>query len=341
LGGFTVNILILGANGFIGSHLIEGVLKKTGWKVNAFDLSGMNLEKFEENRNFSFTQGDIFTADEWLLHAITECDAVLPLAGIAKPAYYLSKPLWTFELDFEQNLKIVRMCAAKDRRVIFPSTSEVYGMSTDTVLDEEESPLIVGPINKMRWIYSCGKQMLDRVIAAYGQEKGLRYTLFRPFNWIGPRLDTFRDAEERTARSITQMVFDILSRRPITLVNGGEQHRSFTYVSDGIDALLAILANEQASNGRIFNIGNPGNNASIKELAHLVIEIMKGIPSFREAAEDASITIMPAEQYYGNGYDDMQNRVPAIKAIEKALGWIPKVPLREAVERTIHSYVEG
>lgn len=336
-----MNILILGANGFIGSHLIEGVLKKTGWKVNAFDLSGMNLEKFEENRNFSFTQGDIFTADEWLLQAITECDAVLPLAGIAKPAYYLSKPLWTFELDFEQNLKIVRMCAAKDRRVIFPSTSEVYGMSTDTVLDEEESPLIVGPINKMRWIYSCGKQMLDRVIAAYGQEKGLRYTLFRPFNWIGPRLDTFRDAEERTARSITQMVFDILSRRPITLVNGGEQHRSFTYVSDGIDALLAILANEQASNGRIFNIGNPGNNASIKELAHLVIEIMKGIPSFREAAEDASITIMPAEQYYGNGYDDMQNRVPAIKAIEKALGWIPKVPLREAVERTIHSYVEG
>lgn len=336
-----MNILILGANGFIGSHLIEGVLKKTDWKVNAFDLSGMNLEKFEENRNFSFTQGDIFTADEWLLHAITECDAVLPLAGIAKPAYYLSKPLWTFELDFEQNLKIVRMCAAKDRRVIFPSTSEVYGMSTDTVLDEEESPLIVGPINKMRWIYSCGKQMLDRVIAAYGQEKGLRYTLFRPFNWIGPRLDTFRDAEERTARSITQMVFDILSGRPITLVNGGEQHRSFTYVSDGIDALLAILANEQASNGSIFNIGNPGNNASIKELAHLVIETMKGIPSFREAAEDASITIMPAEQYYGNGYDDMQNRVPAIKAIEKALGWVPKVPLREAVERTIHSYVEG
>ncbi len=137
------------------------------------------------------------------------------------------------------------------------------------------------------------------------------------------------------------MVFDILSGRPITLVNGGEQHRSFTYVSDGIDALLAILANEQASNGRIFNIGNPANNASIKELAHLVIETMKGIPSFRKAAEDASITIMPAEQYYGNGYDDMKNRVPSIKAIEKALGWVPKVSLREAVERTIHGYVEG
>jgi len=333
-----VNILILGANGFIGSHLIEGILEKTDWKVNAFDLSGMNLEKFEGNRNFSFTQGDIFIADEWLLHAITECDAVLPLAGIAKPAYYLSKPLWTFELDFEQNLKIVRMCAAKDRRVIFPSTSEVYGMSTDTVLDEEESPLIVGPINKMRWIYSCGKQMLDRVIAAYGQEKGLRYTLFRPFNWIGPRLDTFRDAEERTARSITQMVFDILSGRAITLVNGGEQHRSFTYVSDGIDALLAILANEQSSNGRIFNIGNPGNNHSIRELAEMLIEEMKNFPAYRERAENTVLEEISADDYYGKTYDDMQNRLPSVKKMEKLLGWKPRTGMRELLSKTVAWY---
>ena len=336
-----MNILILGANGFIGSHLIEGILHRTDWNVNGFDLSGMNLEQYEGNPHFSFTRGDIFTADDWMRKAIAESDAVLPLAGIAKPAYYLSKPLWTFELDFEQNLKIVRMCADAKKRVIFPSTSEVYGMSTDTVLREDESPLIVGPICKMRWIYSCGKQMMDRVIAAYGQEKGLRYTLFRPFNWIGPRLDTFRDAEERTARSITQMVFDILSGRPVTLVNGGEQHRSFTHISDGIDALLAILSNEEASSGKIFNIGNPANNVSSKELAHLVIDIMKEIPSFREAAENASVTVMPAEQYYGNGYDDMQNRVPSIEAIGKALGWAPKIPLREAVAKTILSYVEG
>ena len=336
-----MNILILGANGFIGSHLIKGVLESTDWRINAFDLSGTNLEQYRDSTHFSFTQGDIFTADEWLKKAVEAADVVLPLAGIAKPSYYLSKPLWTFELDFEQNLKIVRMCVAADKKVIFPSTSEVYGMSTDTVLKEDESPLIVGPICKMRWIYSCGKQMMDRVIAAYGQERGLRYTLFRPFNWIGPRLDTFRDAEERTARSITQMVFDVLSGRPITLVNGGEQHRSFTYVSDGIDALLAILADEKASDGKIFNIGNPGNNASIKELAHLVIDIMKEIPSFREAAENAQVTVMPAEQYYGNGYDDMQNRVPSIEAIGRALGWAPKIPLREAVERTILSYVEG
>lgn len=336
-----MNILIIGANGFIGSHLVQGILETTGWKVTAFDLSGTNLEQFNENPNFSFTQGDIFTDDEWMKKAVAESDSVLPLAGIAKPSYYLSKPLWTFELDFEQNLKIIRMCVAAGKRVIFPSTSEVYGMSTDSILKENESPLIVGPINKMRWIYSCGKQMMDRVITAYGQEKGLRYTLFRPFNWIGPRLDTFKDAKEYTARSITQMVFDILSGRPVTLVNGGEQHRSFTYVSDGIDAILAILTDEEASNGRIFNIGNPGNNISIKELAHLVIDVMKKIPAFREAAEQATVTVMPAEQYYGNGYDDMQNRVPSIEAISEALGWTPKIPLREAIAKTVASYIEG
>ena len=336
-----MNILILGANGFIGSHLTEAILNKTDWKIKAFDLSDSNLGQFSDRRSFSFTRGDIFTDDQWMKEAIEWSDAVLPLAGIAKPAYYLSKPLWTFELDFEQNLKIVRMGVAAHKRVIFPSTSEVYGMSSDSVLKEDESPLIVGPICKMRWIYSCGKQMMDRVIAAYGQEKGLRYTLFRPFNWIGPRLDTFQDAEERTARSITQMVYDILSGRPITLVNGGEQHRSFTYVTDGMDALLAILGNEEASNGRIFNIGNPDNNASIKDLAKLVVEVMKTIPSFREAAEKAAVTVKPAEEYYGNGYDDMQNRIPSIKAIGDALGWRPKTSLREAVEMTIKSFAES
>ena len=147
--------------------------------------------------------------------------------------------------------------------------------------------------------------------------------------------------ESRTARSITQMAHDVLTGHGITLVNGGEQQRSFTYISDGIAALLAILRDERASDGRIFNIGNPANNASIKELAGIIIEVMKEIPAFREAAEGATVTVMPAEKYYGNGYDDMQNRVPSIEAIGEALGWKPVVPLREAVARTIASYPQA
>ena len=209
---------------------------------------------------------------------VAKSDVVLPFAGIAKPAYYLSHPLWTFELDFEQNLKIVRMCVKHGKRVIFPSTSEVYGLSCDEVLDEDESPLIVGAIGKMRWIYSCGKQMMDRVITACGQEKGLRYTIFRPFNWVGPRLDTLADARERTARSITQIVYDVLEKGEVTLVAGGEQRRSFTWIGDGTDALMAMLRNEGGrADGQIFNVGNPGNNASIRELAETIVDVMKEI----------------------------------------------------------------
>ena len=118
-----------------------------------------------------------------------KCDVVLPLVAIATPASYTREPLRVFELDFEANLDIVRKCVRYGKRVLFPSTSEVYGMSSDASFDEENSNLVLGPIHKQRWIYSCSKQLLDRVIYAYGQQQGLHFTLFRPFNWIGPKLD--------------------------------------------------------------------------------------------------------------------------------------------------------
>jgi nucleoside-diphosphate-sugar epimerase len=125
-------------------------------------------------------------------------------------------------------------------------------------------------------------------------------------------------------------------------VNGGEQRRSFTYISDGVDALVAIIKNIGGSaDGQIFNIGNPGNNASIKELAHEILKAMKecGNDTFARAAEKAEIMERPAEEYYGNGYDDMQNRVPSIENINKKLGWSPKIGFSEAVRLTISSYL--
>ncbi len=331
-----MKIFIPGADGFIGSHLIEKILSTTDWSVVAFDLNNRNMKNIEKSDRFSFRQGDIFKEDAWLEEQVGNSDVVLPFAGIAKPAYYLSHPLWTFELDFEQNLKIVRMCVACGKRVIFPSTSEVYGLTCDEILDEDETPLIVGAIGKMRWIYSCGKQMMDRVITAYGQEKGLSYTIFRPFNWVGPRLDTMVDARERTARSITQIVHDVLEKGEVTLVAGGEQRRSFTWIGDGTDALMAILRNEGGrADGQIFNIGNPDNNASIRELAETIVDVMKDIPRYAAKAKSVKFVSVPAEEYYRNGYDDMRNRVPSIGKIQRLLGWTPGVNLRDAVRMTV------
>ncbi len=169
---------------------------------------------------------------------------LLPLVAIATPATYVREPLRVFELDFEANLPIVRQAVKYGKRVIFPSTSEVYGMSRDAEFDPYASDLVYGPIDKPRWIYACSKQLMDRVIAAYGQQEGLDYTLFRPFNWIGAGLDSIHTAKEGSSRVITQFFGHIVRGEPISLVDGGAQKRAFTYIDDGIAALMKIIANE-------------------------------------------------------------------------------------------------
>ena len=333
-----MRVFILGSDGFIGSHLTEKILQPTDWSVTAFDLNDENLKPFESSKTLLVRKGDIFKEDAWIEDQVAASDVVLPFAGIAKPAYYLSHPLWTFELDFEQNLKVVRFCVKHGKRVIFPSTSEVYGLTSDEALREDESPLTLGTINKMRWIYSCGKQMMDRILTAYGQEEGLRYTIFRPFNWVGPRLDTWKDARERTARSFTQIMHDVLKKGEVTLVGSGEQRRSFTWIEDGTDALMALLRNEKGrADGQIFNVGNPDNNASIKELAEIIVDVMTEMPEYAPYAKKVRFLSVPAEEYYRNGYDDVDNRVPSIAKMEKLMNWTPKVGLRETVKRTLKS----
>ena len=191
---------------------------------------------------------------------------VLPLVAIATPATYVREPLRVFELDFEANLPIVRAAVRYRKRLVFPSTSEVYGMCDDEAFDPETSDLVLGPIDKPRWIYACAKQLMDRVIHAYGMEQGLDYTLFRPFNWIGAGLDSINTAKEGSSRVITQFLGHIVRGEPIRLVDGGAQKRAFTYIDDGISALMKIIDNPGGiASGKIYNIGNPANNYSVRE----------------------------------------------------------------------------
>jgi nucleoside-diphosphate-sugar epimerase len=176
------------------------------------------------------------------------------------------------------------------------------------------------------------------MIFAYGQEEGLKFSIFRPFNWVGPRLDSFRDAEKRSARSVTQIIYDVLHRGEVSLVNGGAQKRSFTWIDDGIDALMAIINNDgNKADGQIFNIGNPENNCSIKELAEILIEEMKKIPIFHEPASRAKLICAEGTDYYGKTYDDMQNRVPSVRKM-RDLGWQPRTGLRDLLRYTVEWY---
>ena len=167
-----LRILILGVNGFIGNSLASRILEDTDWEVYGMDIRDDKLEKCHGQRCFHFVEGDISINKEWIEYHVKKCDVVLPLVAIATPATYVKEPLRVFGLDFEENLKIVRLCEKYGKRLIFPSTSEVYGMCPDEEFKEDESPLVVGPINKQRWIYSISKQLLDRVIWAYGFQNG-------------------------------------------------------------------------------------------------------------------------------------------------------------------------
>ena len=290
---------------------------------------------------FHFLEGDIAINKEWIEYHIKKCDVALHLVAIATPMVYVKNPLRVFELDFEENLRIVRQCVQYKTRIIFPSTSEVYGMCPDAEFSEDESTLVLGPINKQRWIYSCSKQLLDRVIWAYGQEGKLQFTMFRPFNWIGPKLDDLYAAKEGSSRVVTQFILNLLERTPIRLVDGGFQKRCFTYVEDGIDCLMKIIENPGgAADGQIFNIGNPDNEASVKELAHMLRDLFARHPDHKDDGVYADIVETRHEDYYGKGYQDITSRKPSIAKARKLLGWEPKTDLVTSLKITLDSFLE-
>lgn len=335
-----LKVLILGADGFIGNSLIRRILANTDWQVVGLDLWANRLAPILDHPRFSFHQGDLTVCRDWIDQQIRACDVVLPLAACARPIEYVRDPLGIFELDFEENLRIVRQCFQSGTRVIFPSTSEVYGMCSDEYFNEETSPLVLGPISKERWMYSCGKQMLDRVIWAYGS-KGLQFTLFRPFNWFGPNLDDIKTSAKGSARVITQFLGHLLRGEPISLVDGGRQRRCFTYIDDGIDILMEIIKNPGGvADGRIFNVGNPENEFSIAELAHLMVNTLAEFPGWQEIRETAEVQMVPATDYYGEGYQDVQARRPDISLGRSLLGWEPKVLMQQGLTRTIAFYLE-
>jgi len=337
-----MKILILGVNGFIGHHLINRILEeKKDWTVYGMDLGSDRLGGTLDNPRFHFMEGDIAINKEWIELQIKKCDVVIPLVAIATPKLYVEDPIAVYNLDFEMNVNVIKQCVKYHKRVVFPSTSEVYGACTDPEFKEDESFLVVGPINKERWIYSCCKQLLDRVIYGYGTRGHLEFTLFRPFNWIGPKLDSLYAAKEGSSRVVTQFIAELLMKRPINLVDGGMQKRCFTYVDDGISALLKILENNNdVCKNQIINIGNPDNECSVKELAGILKRLFREHPDHKNDRSYSEIVDISADSYYGKGYQDIYTRKPSIEKARKLLNWEPQIGLEESLRLTLNSFLE-
>jgi nucleoside-diphosphate-sugar epimerase len=331
-------VLILGVNGFIGHHLSKRILDTTDWEVYGMDMNSERITDLLGNPRMHFFEGDITINTEWVEYHVKKCDVILPLVAIATPSTYVQAPLRVFELDFEANLPIVRSAAKYGKHLIFPSTSEVYGMSRDAKFDPENSELVYGPINKPRWIYACAKQLMDRVIWGYGME-GLNFTLFRPFNWIGAGLDSIHTPKEGSSRVLTQFFGHIVRGEAIQLVDGGHQKRAFTYIDDGISALMKIIENKDGkATGQIYNVGNPANNYSIRELADMMLKLAAEYPEYAAGAAKVQIVETSSGAYYGKGYQDVQNRVPKIENTKTDLDWAPVTTMADALRGIFDAY---
>ena len=179
------NVLILGVNGFIGHHLSKYILDNTDWTIYGMDLQSERVGTLLGNPRFHFVEGDITINKEWVEYHVRKCDVILPLVAIATPATYVREPLRVFELDFEANLPIIRHCVKYKKRVVFPSTSEVYGACRDKEFD----PRDLGAGAAARSTSSAGSipasSSCSTGSSGATEQQGLQFTLFRPFNWVG------------------------------------------------------------------------------------------------------------------------------------------------------------
>ncbi|MBA0817208.1 hypothetical protein Gohar_001791, partial [Gossypium harknessii] len=309
-----MTICMIGAGGFIGSHLCEKLMAETPHKVLALDVYNDKIKHLLEPDSLPWAGRIEFHRinikhDSRLEGLIKMADLTINLAAICTPADYNTRPLDTIYSNFIDALPVVKYCSENNKRLIHFSTCEVYGKTIGSflpkdsplrkdpayyVLKEDTSPCIFGSIEKQRWSYACAKQLIERLIYAEGAENGLDFTIVRPFNWIGPRMDFIPGIDgpsEGVPRVLACFSNNLLRREPLKLVDGGQSQRTFVYIKDAIEAVLLMIENPDRANGHIFNVGNPNNEVTVRQLAEMMTQVytkVSGEPMLQSPSIDVS-----------------------------------------------------
>jgi UDP-apiose/xylose synthase len=331
-----MKILILGAGGFIGSHMVEHLIRRDEHEIVGLDVTDEKLEGISGPR-FQFRPCDIRRDGALVDRLIQDCDLVVDLIAYANPSLYVSSPLEVFELNFVQNLEIAKRCIAHRRRLIQYSSAEIYGKAGDGALCREDTTdSVFGPVDKPRWIYATGKLLLERVLHAHGAAGDLEYTIVRPFNFIGPRIDYLVPASAVGGpRVFPHFMSALLTGGPLRLVDGGRFHRAFLHIDDANEAFQRLLDHPEATRNQIFNFGNPQNNVTIREFARLMLDLYKQLTGHVPVSVVEDIT---GEEFYGPGYEDADRRPPDISKMQ-ALGWRPRHDLRATLRDAMTFYL--
>ena len=314
-----MRVLITGGAGFIGSHLTDAYLERGDEVYIIDDLSTGSIGNIQHVKNhprFHYTIESVHNQPV-TAELVDQCDVIFHLAAAVGVKLIVESPVRTIETNVRGTEVVLSLANKKKKKVLLASTSEVYGLSADVPF-REDGNLVMGATTKGRWSYACSKAIDEFLALAYWREKKLPTIVVRLFNTVGPR------QTGQYGMVIPTFVKQALAGRPITVYGDGKQSRCFGYVGDVVDALVKLMANDEAV-GQVFNIGS-NTEISILELAERVKEITRS---------DSEIVFVPYDEAYEEGFEDMPRRVPNISKISDLVGFQPNMSLDGILQRVV------
>ena len=312
------HILVTGGAGFIGAHLVERLLKDGKSVVVIDDLSTGsrdNLRAVAQHRNFRFIQTKISAYAE-LPELAADAEFILHLAATVGVELVVKSALHVLEASFNEMQILLRAAAKNSTPLLLTSPSEVDGKSAKPAFGEDDD-LLIGPPGQSRWSYASAKLTDEFLALAYAREKNLPVTIARLFNTVGPR------QTGRYGMVLPRFIAAAQAGEPLKVFGDGAQSRCFCLVHDVVEALVRLQKNEKAR-GEIFNIGGT-EEISILELAKLVVTTL---------GSKSKIELIPYDQAYAPGFDDMRRRKPLVEKLERCVNFKPQTTLREIIRLT-------
>jgi UDP-apiose/xylose synthase len=338
-------VAVLGAGGFLGSHLTAALLSRPDVEIDAVDLTFDKLAPLPLPAERRLRRITARVDTPGLIEDVTKrCGTVVSMTALCNPSLYNTRPLEVIDANYTDLVPLVKACTARRRRLVHFSTCEVYGrVGLDGMglpaarMNEHDTGFFLGPVAQERWTYASAKQLLERLIWAHGAHAGLEFTIIRPFNVIGPRMDFLPGIDgEGIPRVLASFMGALLRGEPLPLVDGGRQRRSFISVADFTEAIVRIIDRAAACHREILNIGNPANDVSIGTLARILASSFAArVPG----APPATFVEVTAEAFYGPGYDDTHERIPDIERAQRLLAWTPRTTLEQMLPGIVDDYV--
>ena len=319
-----MRVLITGGAGFIGSHLSDAYLKRGDEVFIIDDLSTgsfENIRHLKDHPRFHYTIENVANQPV-TAELVDQCDVIFHLAAAVGVKLIVESPVRTIETNVHGTEVVLSLANKKKKKVLIASTSEVYGLSTQVPF-KEDGNLVMGATTKGRWSYACSKAIDEFLALAYWREKKLPTVVVRLFNTVGPR------QTGQYGMVIPTFVKQALAGRPITVYGDGKQSRCFCYVGDVVGALMKLMDEEEAV-GQVFNVGS-NQEISIIDLAKKVKTLAKS---------DSEIVLVPYDEAYEEGFEDMPRRVPDTSKINRQVGFKPERDL-EAILLSVIDYYSG